>query len=344
MQLITALPNNPLFENTASALTNNLVQKIYYERGFAKLNLWLSVFDRTKTGWHLLSSLAAFTRFGDHLYFSPHQDQFQTQFQTQSQTQSLPFTLSISGDHNTTLAAEPANLVLKAAATLKRLVPQTPSGHFHLHKRIPIAAGLGGGTADAGAALRLLARIMKLDAADARLLEAAVHVGADGPACLFSHHLVMEGFGERITLMPGLPRLYCLLVNPRQSLSTATVFETLAQSRVVKKSLNGHAPSIQKEPPKTPYLLDNRYFSKHDFLDELAKQDNDLTAPAIHVLPIIADVLAALKANKHCAIARMSGSGATCFGLFETREDLHKAHQALQAAHPKWWVKTSVLQ
>ena len=179
-------------------------------------------------------------------------------------------------------------------------MPGLKSGRFSLDKQIPVAAGVGGGSADAAAALRLLARANGLALDDARLMTAALAVGADVPVCLSSRACVMTGVGERLSPPLDLPKLHAVLVNPGVALSTRDVFSAFAKTSAVAA-----APHLGAVPLSQPALI-----------EFLAAHGNDLTDAAISCAPVIGDVLAALRALPGVQLARMSGSGATCFALF----------------------------
>lgn len=276
----------------------------------------------------MLTSRVAFTRFGDHLYFQPHRIRNESERQEDS--------LSISGHGAQALALEADNLVLKAARAFRRLVSHAPTGRFHLAKRIPYGAGLGGGTADACAALRLLARITGMDSASPLLQEAARAIGADGPATLHAKHLFMAGYGERIRLLAPLPRTYCLLVNPRVVLATGTVFATLAHQRAAQhtKVSSGYATSDSEVAAVGNFAA---------LIAELNAKNNDLTPAAITLCPALGAGLAALAHHPACRLARMSGSGPSCFGLYQTRADARAAARAFKELFPSWWTTLGVL-
>jgi 4-diphosphocytidyl-2-C-methyl-D-erythritol kinase len=206
-------------------------------------------------------------------------------------------------------------------------VPNLQTGAFVLDKRLPVAAGIGGGSADAAAALRLLARVNGLAPDDARLFDAARATGADVPVCLASRPCRMRGIGD--VLEPLLiPRLPCVLVNPGVAVATRDVFAAL-----------GLEPGEQREDAIVPATPSDAPLS----CVVLGAQGNDLEAPAVRVQPVIAEALAALRATKGCRLARMSGSGATCVGLYtDGRAALAAAH-ALRRAHSAWWVRATVL-
>lgn len=258
----------------------------------AKLNLTLHVTGRRPDGYHLLDSLVVFLELGDVVTVTPG-----------------PLSLSLTGPFAQGLAAEPNNLCLRAARLAERDVRIT------LEKNLPVASGIGGGSADAAAVLRAL------DAQPDRLET----LGADIPACLASHPVRMRGLGEILTPLPPLPELQVLLVNPGHSLPTPDVFNAL--ERRDNPPMPDHLPGF----PDTHALI--------GFLQECR---NDLEAPAIRLMPEIADCLAAIRAAG-ATLTRMSGSGATCFGLFTDADRAKAARDRIASAAPGWWVAASGL-
>jgi 4-diphosphocytidyl-2-C-methyl-D-erythritol kinase len=275
----------------------------------AKINLDLYVTGRRADGYHELDSLTAFTAFGDRLALREH-DRLE---------------LELRGPFAGPLAAEPDNLVLRAARGLAAFAGRKAAVRITLDKRIPVAAGLGGGSADAAAALRGLNRLWRLSMAPADLAGIAAELGADVPVCLAGRTARMRGKGEQIELWDGLPPLAVLLVNPNLPLATAAVFGALEA-----------IPSAGERSWPPPCEADA-------FLAWLGTGANHLEAPAVRLLPQIQDVLALLAAQDGCALARMSGSGATCFGLFATPAARDLAAAAIGRARPGWWLAASTI-
>jgi len=269
----------------------------------AKINLALHVLGRRPDGYHVLDSLVAFATIADTVTFTPGDH----------------VSLTVDGPTASAAGAGPDNLILKAEKALAQRVPGLSTGHFHLVKRLPVAAGIGGGSADAAAALRLLASASGLPMEDPRLLAAALDTGADVPACLLSRALVMRGAGEAITPVQGFSPLQAVLVNPGLALSTAPVFAALGLEKGTETGLSPMPSSL-----------------------DLNVCRNDLAAPARALLPVIADVEAAL-AKAGATLVRMSGSGATVFGLFATARDASTAADKLRTEHPQWWVAATEL-
>jgi 4-diphosphocytidyl-2-C-methyl-D-erythritol kinase len=276
----------------------------FAELAAAKVNLDLWVVGRRADGYHELDSLVVFAPPCDRLRFEAGGE----------------LTLAVAGPFAAALAGEPDNLVLRAARRLAERVGRAAKARITLDKRIPIAAGLGGGSADAAATLRGLNRLWRLGLTAAELVPLATGLGADVPVCLASRPARMQGIGDRLEPIAGLPELTMLLVNPRQPVATATVFAGLAGPF-------GPPPELGPPPGERGLLL-----------DWLHARANHLEAPARRLLPAIGAVLDALGSQPGCALARMSGSGATCFGLFEEHDALAPAAAALARAHPEWWV------
>jgi 4-diphosphocytidyl-2-C-methyl-D-erythritol kinase len=278
----------------------------------AKVNLTLSVLGRRPDGYHDLESLVAFAEIGDELSFTPDGD----------------LTLTVSGPRAARAGDVADNLVVKAAHALAARVPDLRLGTFQLDKRLPVAAGLGGGSADAAAALRLLARANGLAVYDVRLFEAARATGADVPVCLDPRPRLMRGVGDVLSAPLALPPLPAVLVNPGVALSTKSVF-------------------VRWTPAAEPAAFDLSKFgaslSRGECLQLLALHGNDLEPAATALEPTIAKVLSALRSLPGCRLARMSGSGATCFALFAAAADAIGGAQSLAAAHPQWWVRATAL-
>jgi 4-diphosphocytidyl-2-C-methyl-D-erythritol kinase len=285
------------------------------EEAPAKVNLTLAIHGRRPDGYHELESLVAFARCGDRLSLLPGE----------------PLGLSVSGPFAQAAGPTRDNLVLKGACALARQVSGLELGSFVLVKHLPVAAGVGGGSADAGAALRLLARANALDLADLRLAAAAKATGADVPICVDPRPRVMRGIGEKLSDPLPLPRLAAVLVNPGVPVATREVFGALAAPCL--SIPDAPAPGRQAQIPS----------GREELLAFLRAHGNDLEAPAITVAPVIAEVLARLRATSGCELARMSGSGGTCFGLFASEIVAMAAARDISATNPPWWVCPTVL-
>jgi len=283
------------------------------ERAPAKVNLTLRVIGRRADGYHEIESLVAFASVGDALAFTPGRS----------------LALAMRGPTAPSAGAIADNLVLKAAHALAERVEGLRLGRFILSKRLPVAAGLGGGSADAAAALRLLARHNRLPLDDPRLAAAARATGADVPVCLDPRPHLMRGIGEILSAPIGLPRLPAVLINPRVAVPTKDVFVRLA------------APRIVRLPPDEPD--DCPPADRAALISYLRDRTNDLEPPAIALTPVIAEVLNALQRLAGVRLARMSGSGATCFALFDQLKAAAAAGRALLAQYPQWWVRAAML-
>jgi 4-diphosphocytidyl-2-C-methyl-D-erythritol kinase len=279
----------------------------------AKINLTLRVLGRRADGYHEIESLVTFATLGDVLTFTPGR----------------ALALTVRGPTGSAAGKLSDNLVLKAARALADRVEGLKLGRFALSKRLPVAAGLGGGSADAAAALRLLARANRLARDDTRLMQAARATGADVPVCLDPRPRLMRGIGEILSDPVTMPRLPALLVNPGVAVPTKDVFAALRAKRTTGATASSFSlPQAQ---------------SRGALLDFLADSGNDLEKPAIALEPVIADVLDALRALPGCRLARMSGSGATCFALFDSARAANAAGQALRRLHGDWWIQATVL-
>ena len=288
------------------------------EKAPAKINLTLRVLGRRADGYHELESLVAFAGVGDALTFAP----------------GGALTLAVSGPTAQAVGDNADNLVLKAARALAERIAGLTLGSFALSKRLPVAAGLGGGSADAAAALRLLARANGVALDDPRLMQAAQATGSDVPVCLDPKPRLMRGVGDVLSAQLDLPRLFAVLVNPGVAVSTRDVFAAL---NLASPAASGGASS------PTPLVSEGWGGEPTAFVAALAKDRNDLEAPAIELEPAIANVLAVLQALPDCRLARMSGSGATCFGLFPTNAAAAAAARTLRVGYPQWWVRATVL-
>jgi 4-diphosphocytidyl-2-C-methyl-D-erythritol kinase len=288
------------------------------EDGRAKVNLTLRVVGRRVDGYHDLESVVAFADCADRLSLTP------------GSTLDLSTTGPLARDCGETAD----NLVFKAAQLLGERVPDLRLGAFTLDKVLPVAAGIGGGSADAAAALRLLAQANGLALDDARLVEAAKLTGADVPVCLASRACVMTGVGE--TLLPlSLPKLPCVMVNPCIPVATKDVFEALGlrHGELLVGATDVMRAAVWPEAGA----------SVEDWVEALSSVSNDLEAPATRIQPVIGEVLSALSATNGAWLARMSGSGATCFAIFENTAEAQRAAQKIKLDHPGWWVHAGVL-
>ena len=288
------------------------------EEARAKVNLTLRVVGRRVDGYHDLESLVAFADCADRLSLTPGSG----------------LDLKTIGPLASACGETADNLVLKAARLLGEHVADLKVGSFTLDKVLPVAAGIGGGSADAAAALRLLARLNDLALDDERLREVALLTGADVPVCLAQSPCDMTGVGE--TLLPvSLPKMPCVLVNPRIPVATRDVFAALGLRN--GELLVGASDIIQAT------AWPEQGASVEDWVEVLAENSNDLEAPAMRIQPVIGEVIAALNATNGAWLARMSGSGATCFAIYENTAEAQRAAQKIRLDHPQWWVHAGVL-
>ena len=274
----------------------------------AKLNLYLHVTGRRSDGYHLLDTLIAFTEFGDTL----------------SVQRSETLSLEITGPFATAIVG-PAedNLILRAARMLADAAGRTAEARISLTKRIPVAAGLGGGSSDAAAVLKALIRFWQVDIERIDVAKMAISLGADVPVCIARRASFVTGVGEQIDRSPRLPVTGVLLVNPNEALLTEDAFAAFSEPFSV-------AGQFTTEPRDVAGLV-----------KLLAQRRNDLTADVLRLCPAVGDVLEAIEAIPGCRLARMTGSGATCFGLFDDGAAAEHAAGILQKR--QWWMMPTVL-
>lgn len=284
----------------------------------AKVNLTLRLVGRRHDGYHELESIVAFADCADHLTLQP----------------GTALTLTTTGPGAQDCGDGADNLVLKAARLLGERVSDLKIGAFTLDKHLPVAAGIGGGSADAAAGLRLLARANDLAVDDPRLIEAACLTGADVPVCVSSKPCVITGVGEKLSPL-ALPLMPAVMVNPRVLVATKDVFTALG---LKPGSLAVGASDLLAAPawPKVGERL-------ADLVVALKAGTNDLEPPAFKVAPVVVTVLDALRRTAGVQLARMSGSGPTCFALYVDDATTRAAAATLRAAHPDWWVHAGSL-
>jgi 4-diphosphocytidyl-2-C-methyl-D-erythritol kinase len=281
----------------------------------AKINLSLHILGRRSDGYHDLESLVAFSGGGDTLSLIP----------------GPVLSLEISGPTAPAAGDGDDNLVLRAARNLAERIDGLSLGAFRLVKRLPVAAGIGGGSSDAAAALRLLAQANEIELDDPRLFDAARVTGADVPVCLARRARMMRGAGEALGPLLRLPLLPAVLVNPGAPVETRPVFQRL-----------GLQPGERVNAPPHPEIGSGAPCI--ELLALLARCRNDLEDAACLQAPVIVDVLSVLRAARGCKLARMSGSGATCFAIFSTTGAAAKAARAIRIQRPEWWVKSAALR
>ena len=248
----------------------------------AKVNLFLHVGEKRADGYHALESLVVFARVGDELAFA----------------QADGLSLSIKGPFAAGLDAGPDNLVMTAARTLAAQAGTSAGAHIVLTKNLPVASGIGGGSADAAATLRGLTQLWKLNFSQEKLRRIGETLGSDVPVCIDSTCAWMEGRGEKVTALDGIPEVPMVLVNPGVAVPTGKIFAALKKR---------HGVGL----PRPPVMSDARALAAY-----LEATFNDLEAPARDVAPVIGDVVDTLASQPGALLSRMSGSGATCFALF----------------------------
>ncbi len=276
----------------------------------AKLNLYLHVTGKRDDGYHLLDSLVTFATVCDVVRIE----------------RASALSLTIDGPFGEGLPLTSDNLVLRAAEKLRQLTGVSEGAHITLTKNLPLSSGIGGGSSDAAATLRGLVRLWGIHPGHHDLSGLALSLGADVPVCLFGRSAFMSGIGERIEPVDDLPEVPMVLVNPGIGVSTPEIF---------KARTGTYSPSGKFE--QTPETLD-------EFVTLLQEtRHNDLAAPAISKQPVIKEVLDQIVRSDGCRLSRMSGSGATCFGFFNTPSQAEEAAKTLAHAYPQWWVKSGAI-
>lgn len=273
----------------------------------AKINLALHVVGRRADGYHLLDSLVAFADCGDQITVEPSEED----------------AFTVTGRYAVDVPTDAGNLVLRARDALRQRVGAAAVPvRIHLEKSLPIASGIGGGSSDAAATLKALCALWQRALPDEDLRRLGLSLGADVPMCLHAQPARITGIGERVAPVGTLPALPAVLVNPGVAVSTPAIFKQLAT----------------RDNPPLPALPD----TSQAWLDWLETTRNDLQPPAIAVAPVIAEILQNLT-GAGAIFARMSGSGATCFGLFATPGDAAAAAAQLSRSHPRWYVQPTLL-
>ena len=275
----------------------------------AKVNLYLHVVGQRPDGYHQLDSLFVFADCGDVVRVFPAET----------------LTLEITGPFSAGLPVSEDNTVLKAARALVQALNVPAAAGIVLEKNLPVASGIGGGSSDAAAVLKALSKLWGRSLPEPELSALALSVGADVPACLKGKAVCVSGIGEILTEAPPLPELTAVLVNPNRPVSTPAVFR--------KRSGEFSAPAPIDEAPA----------DVRGFITELKRRRNDLAAAAEALEPSVSEVLAALRACPGCALARMSGSGGTCFGIFEKESDRGTCVERLRRKYPFWWIQSAKL-
>lgn len=276
----------------------------------AKINLALHITGQRPDGYHLLESVVVFAKVGDTLTINgaPHDEL----------TFSGPFGNNLQADAATNLVLKARDAMRHAASAKKRLSPPV---HIHLEKNLPLSSGIGGGSADAAATMKALNNFWELGLSEATLMAMGLPLGADVPMCILGKPLIASGIGEVITPISHMPELSLVLVNPSVGISTPQIFKAL----------------FNKSNGQLPEIIPSANWGAGDVLAYLSSTRNDLEPPALEICPAIGDVIKTL-IESGALLARMSGSGATCFGIFEDDLAAKAAGQLIARAQPNWWV------
>lgn len=275
----------------------------------AKINLFLHILGRRADGYHLLQSVMVFVTVGDRLTFTRHDSLF----------------IDIEGPYAGDVAAPKDNLVYKAAQALAAEYKVPAVAEIRLEKNLPVASGMGGGSSDAATTLKGLAQLWGLPEEQGRMQKLAATIGADVPACLMRKPVWAEGIGEKMMRLTDMPDMNLVLVTPPTPTPTPEVF---------KQYQRNFSPPIQ---------FMGRRKSMHEWIADLKIYRNDLTEAAVRVSPEIRPALQSLRETTGCHIARLSGSGATCFGIYENAAAAAAAVNKLKQIHPGWWITTAGL-
>ena len=273
----------------------------------AKINLYLHVTAKRNDGYHLIESLVVFANCGDQISAIP----------------SGKLKLTIEGQFSGDLSPNSTNLVIKAALILAEFAGIKATGDIILTKNLPVASGIGGGSADAAATLCALIELWGISISTKNLFALAEKLGADVPVCLKGVPSIITGIGDEIIPAPKLPKLWLVLVNPNISVSTANVFSKHQEKFSLTQPFTAKSQSVEK------------------LANVLSNYRNDLTTAAKLVAPIIKDVLEAAEATENQLLTRLSGSGATCFSLFKTKNAADTAVKQLLTTQPLWWIKAA---
>ncbi|HFQ15226.1 MAG TPA: 4-(cytidine 5'-diphospho)-2-C-methyl-D-erythritol kinase [Rhodobacteraceae bacterium] len=298
------------------------VAAICREEALAKINLSLHVTRRRPDGYHELDSLVVFAGPGDRVEVTPAVTD-PAKWNTVFEEGPAKRDLHVSGPFSDALAQESDNLVQRAEHQFREAFGSPPA-RLHLQKNLPVAAGIGGGSADAAATLRALSRLWKLSPEPKKMAALALKLGADVPVCLSQRPVHMSGIGEKLAPLAQMPALHLLLVNPGIALSTPAVFRSLKNTEIRKDTGRSHP---------------GRFSSMDELTGWLRSAGNDLEAPASALVPEIGEILHLLRRQQGCLLARMSGSGATCFGLFARAADTHRAEAVMKTAFAGGWVQ-----
>ena len=272
--------------------------KTFKCRAYAKINLFLNVFNRTKNNLHNLKSLVCFIDLYDEIIIS----------------ESKKFLIKIKGPFKS-FVKKRENIIEKTFIIFSKFSGLKTNYKILLNKKIPVAAGLGGGSADAAAILQGLNLLNKKKIKKKDLFKLAMEIGSDVPACLYNKNVFFSGYGQILSKAPKIPPVSVLLINPCKELSTKKVFNIYKKKKLMKKS---------------------NFIYKNFFL-WILEQNNDLQKYAEKFVPEIKEMIKFLSSSKNCFFSKMTGSGPTVFGLFRKKIDAQKVNLLLKKKHPKWW-------
>ena len=272
--------------------------KTFTCKAYAKINLFLNVFNKTKDNLHNLKSLVCFIDLYDEIVIS----------------KSNKFSLKIKGPFKNFIKKR-ENIIEKTFIIFSKFTGLKTNYKILLNKKIPVSAGLGGGSADAAAVLQGLNHLNKKKVKKKDLFKLAMKIGSDVPACLYNKNVFFSGYGQILSKAPKIPPVSVLLINPYKELSTKIVFDIYKKKKLIKKS----------------------NFVYKNFFSWILEQNNDLQKYAEKFIPEIKKMIKFLSSSKNCFFSRMTGSGPTVFGLFKKEVDANKANLLLKKNHPKWW-------
>lgn len=297
----------------ASEANHALFQKMengIYGHAFAKVNLFLHVTGKRPEGLHLLDSLVVFAGIGDSLQLLPDP----------------AVSLKIKGPFADVLKTEPNNIILKAFHLIQNYLSSGRAmrgGQITLTKRLPVSSGIGGGSSDAATIMKLCSQLWEMYFSPLEWLQMGLSLGADVPVCLAGQPKRMQGIGELLFETPVIPACWLVLVNPLVAVPTAAVFKQRQH---------------ESFSPPAPSFPEGGWANVKDFVHYLKRCRNDLTKPALELQPVIAEVLRVLQETANPLLTRMSGSGATCWGLFASEDEARHAAAALSQKQGNWWV------
>ena len=272
--------------------------KTFKCKAYAKINLFLNVFNKTKDNLHNLKSLVCFIDLYDEIIIS----------------ESNKFLIKIKGPFKS-FVKKRENIIEKTFIIFSKFSGLKTNYKILLNKKIPVAAGLGGGSADAAVILQGLNLLNKKKIKKKDLFKLAMEIGSDVPACLYNKNVFFSGYGQILSKAPKIPPVSVLLINPCKELSTKKVFNIYKKKKLMKKS---------------------NFIYKNFFL-WILEQNNDLQKYAEKFVPEIKEMIKFLSSSKNCFFSKMTGSGPTVFGLFKKKIDAQKANLLLKKKHPKWW-------